>query len=1047
MDQSEGLAALERAARSGEGLEEALERLPKKASERAAWLTAALVAAAASGSDDTPQRVAMLIDRGADPNASHHGRPPLHEAASRGHLPTIEMLLDRGADLDGVDCIENTPLMCATNSGQEAAMRHFVDRGATLSHATSIGETALTTAIDRFRYRDDEEPDLTCVDLLLEAGAPVSGPRRDSPRTPLRSAVEVGHLPLAKRLVEAGADPHQTSMDDGLMHLAAKKGHLPVVRWLDELGVPLDGGYRTPIEGAAERGHTAVVRFLMERGQELDALALLHGAAQSGDLDGIALALELGAEVDAVHGYGDDRALIVAANANQADAVAALLKERADPNGQNGRGESAMSVARDDAVKELLRGAGALEERLELVDVAEKGDLAEVRAMLEGGARPDVAIAEYGERRGLTPLMAAAGEGHADVVRALIDAGANPNRVDDDQWSAAMHAADGGHLAVVQALIDAGADLRLVDRQRFGAHDLAVEGGHDAVREALEAVNAHRDLAEELHEVLRNDDAEALDELIALGLDPATIFGRDHLLARAAYDGRWAIVRRLFEREPELAVDDLRQYGKTPLMCAAMKGDVQAFEELLGRGADLTLTDDDGWTPFVIACGNHADGIVRLLLEKERVDDAQLSAGLRTCLDHPSPEVLVELLNRGPILDARDRRQVMAAQMIVDEGEDVPIRFDDDEEALRCAVLEGHGALVRFLLEKGVEPKPAYPEDPPLVSEVRDPAVLQAFIDSGAPMDGALARMCGRLYGPEDEESLPSELFDVLLERCDVNETDGYGTTALMSAARAGHRYVGRLIEAGADVSAESDGRTAISEAAQAGYPDTVRQLTEAGADLSAVDHDGRTLPMLLARGGDLEGARTLIDAGAPVAGLALAAAQSRDAHTVREALALEGDAFDPTRKDRDGWTLGAHVAAMADQELLAEVLERGVPKDDLALGAAGSFDPAMIAHVVELGAPLDATDQLGRTALHIAASEGALECATELLDRGADPSIADGHGITPLMEAVDADSEDVARLLVMRGADKRAKDADGRSAHDRVWHMAPKSLKKLVQP
>ncbi len=1011
MTQSEGLAALESAARSGTGLEDALEKLPKKESERRAWLAAALVAAAGSGEGAT-ERVALLLDRGADPNQPHHGVPPLHEAARRGDRPTVERLLDRGAALDAPDIIEHTPLMCAANGGDVVMVRFLVDRGAALSHATTIGETALTIAIEHAARHDGEGS----VALLLEAGAPARGRRKDSPRSPLRSAIEHGQLELARRLVEAGADPHQSSIDDGLPHVAAKRGHLAILRWLHELGVPIDQGYRTPIQVAAERGQTAIIRYLMDQGQELDPLALLHGAASSGDLEGIALALELGADVDGAHGYGETRALIVAAGSNQKHAVAALLEAGADPNGQNGRGESAMTVARDDAVRELLRAAGALEERLELVDAAERGDQAEVAALLEGGARPDVAIEEYGDRRGLTPLMAAAAEGHEAIVRALLDARANPDRVDDDGWSAAMHAADGGHLSVVEALIDAGADLRLRDRQRFNAHELAIDGGHDVVRAALEAVDAHRDLAQEIHDVLRDDDPAALDELIELGLDPATVFGSEHLLSRAAYDGRAAIVRRLFEREPELGVDAVRQYGKTPLMCAAMRGDVALFEELLERGADLTLTDDDGWTPFVIACGNHSDGIVKLLLERGLVDDAQLSAGLRACLDHPSPDVLVQLLNRGPILDARDRRQVMAAQMIVDEGEDVPIRFDDAEEALRSAVLDGHAALVRFLLAQGVEPKPAYPEDPPLVSEVHDPAVLKAFIAAGAPLHGALARCCGRLFGPEDEESLPEDLLAVLLERCDVNETDGYGQTPLMGAARAGHPIVARLLAAGADVNAEHDGQTAISEAARSGYPETVRQLVEAGA---------------------------------PVAGLTLAAAQARDDAAVRAALAMETEAgaFDPARTDRDGWSVGAHVAAMGDRDLLTEVLAAGATKDDLVLGAAVSFEPTMVAHVVELGAPLDATDALGRTALHVAAAEGALECATALLDRGADPSAADLDGFTPLMDAVDADAEDVARLLVMRGADKRAKDAEGRTAYERLRPWSPDALRKVVQP
>ena len=110
----------------------------------------------------------------------------------------------------------------------------------------------------------------------------------------------------------------------------------------------------------------------------------------------------------------------------------------------------------------------------------------------------------------------------------------------------------------------------------------------------------------------------------------------------------------------------------------------------------------------------------------------------------------------------------------------MPIRFDDDEEALRGAVLDGLGPLVRFLLDEGVEAKPLSPEDPPLVAEAAASGhaeVVRIFAEKGASLEGTLVMATERLYGPDDDESLPPDLADLLVDRCDVNEKDDRGRT------------------------------------------------------------------------------------------------------------------------------------------------------------------------------------------------------------------------------------------------------------------------------
>ena len=71
---------------------------------------------------------------------------------------------------------------------------------------------------------------------------------------------------------------------------------------------------------------------------------------------------------------------------------------------------------------------------------------------------------------------------------------------------------------------------------------------------------------------------------------------------------------------------------------------------------------------------------------------------------------------------------------------------------------------------------------------------------------------------------------------------------------------------------------------------------------------------------------------------------------------------------------------------------------------------------LVARGAPLDARDAQGATALALAAQMGFEEAVEVLLAAGADPNIADLAGFTPLDIAEEHGAHDVAAVLLRRG-------------------------------
>lgn len=181
--------------------------------------------------------------------------------------------------------------------------------------------------------------------------------------------------------------------------------------------------------------------------------------------DIVQLLLDAGAEVDVFNQY-DDSPLRAAAAAGNSEVVKILLQAGANPN---------------------LTGTGT---RSALFEAAMHGHARIVQALLRVGAH--VEAVTLGSRvrsfpvytsglvdvEGVTPLIAAAEGGHVQVVRMLVDAGADVNRADGGGFTPLMGAARTGHVGLVKFLLERGANLEAVDASGKNARTHAVEFTH-----------------------------------------------------------------------------------------------------------------------------------------------------------------------------------------------------------------------------------------------------------------------------------------------------------------------------------------------------------------------------------------------------------------------------------------------------------------------------------------------------------------------------------------------------------------------------------------
>ena len=188
-----------------------------------------------------------------------------------------------------------------------------------------------------------------------------------------------------------------------------------------------------------------------------------------------------------------------------------------------------------------------------------------------------------------------------------------------------------------------------------------------------------------------------------------------------------------------------------------------------------------------------------------------------------------------------------------------------------------------------------------------------------------------------------------------------------------------------------ADGKTLLILAAKANDVILVRNLIAAGADVNAATGNGGTALMFAAIGGDIETQTALIDAGADVNGvggfdwtaLMVASVKGRVA-AVRQLLSSGAD---PNLPDIYSWT-----------PLMRAVYER---RDMVVQALLEHPDVA-----------LNARNDQGATALHLAAANGDAPLTRSLLLAGADASIVDRKGRTPEDVAAAAGHEKVAKLL-----------------------------------
>ncbi len=134
----------------------------------------------------------------------------------------------------------------------------------------------------------------------------------------------------------------------------------------------------------------------------------------------------------------------------------------------------------------------------------------------------------------------------------------------------------------------------------------------------------HAGSYEDFFKAIKNDDAPTVAALLTRGIDPNTL-GPEGLtgLFMAARSGAGKVAAVLLEA-PGIDLESRNTVDESPLMLAALRGDVPLAQALISRDADVNKT---GWTPLHYAASRGQLAMIDLLLEHNAYIDAESPNG------------------------------------------------------------------------------------------------------------------------------------------------------------------------------------------------------------------------------------------------------------------------------------------------------------------------------------------------------------------------------------------------------------------------------------
>jgi ankyrin repeat protein len=421
-------------------------------------------------------------------------------------------------------------------------------------------------------------------------------------RTPLYFAVRENRIEVAEYLLDHGADPLGLAVNDSLLEITRDRGYTALGEMLEsKLAVKFNASAKGKTTALAirNRDHQRLRSLLDAEPELLHAGDLrgnqpIHWATMTRQLDFIDELLSRGVEI----------------NAGRPDGARPIQLTNGDYHFRGWRDVPSDHPTSPRAVLDYLRARGAY---CDISTAAYIGDVDRVRELLDQDPtlanRPSEYITYYACAG--TPLKNAASGGHLEIVRLLLEHGADPNLPEEGiapRGGALYAAVYNKHLEIARVLLEAGANPNAPVESSADALSIAILHDNEPMVELLCSYGASRSVELLCHY------GDLRTAAAVFAADPKRANDPDGL-AGAAGNGHEALVRLILRYQADLpkriaiagktreTTEVLFEHGMnpsqpdwlgiTPLHEFARRGDLQNAAIFLDHGADLHARDDD----------------------------------------------------------------------------------------------------------------------------------------------------------------------------------------------------------------------------------------------------------------------------------------------------------------------------------------------------------------------------------------------------------------------------------------------------------------------
>lgn len=449
---------------------------------------------------ENTHRIKELVEQGADVDTLIWDQwPCLHRCALLGLDDSVELLLNKGANLDPPPHLRSS-LYWAASNGHETICRILLD------HEDQTGRLSKSAEIQAAFDAAAENGSLSIMHLLADrrAASMNSGFQYG---VALRSAAKKGHAEVLGFLIAQGALKDDHVQAEHAVIEAAYAGNFEPVKILCNEGVNPNcrdtQGQTVLCHAAGLKDHNRnesgleMAEFLLMKGADPNLVGSdgpIHRAAIHEHVKMLYLLLKHGADpTKDCQGWDP---LTNAIKYKSPESVTVLLQ--AEIKDKEARAQwlncglrYACRQGDREAVLQLLTAGSDIDAAEEngfpkgatpLLLAVLNGHVKTAQLLVRRGAKQDVS-----DQQGRFPLPAAAELGFDTLVRDLIRAGGDPNiKSGANQDTPLMLAAGKKHNKVVKVLLENGADKMLANKFGDIALDVAEEGGHKETIEMLE---------------------------------------------------------------------------------------------------------------------------------------------------------------------------------------------------------------------------------------------------------------------------------------------------------------------------------------------------------------------------------------------------------------------------------------------------------------------------------------------------------------------------------------------------------------------------------